>query len=85
MAAKPVEKPLPQTEAEQAPADSHIEAVEHHGMRDFVASPAHALQARIAASLNTSYHFSGRRILATVLVALLSTCVAGIIVFAALV
>ena len=43
------------------------------------------LQARIAASLNTSYHVSGRRILATVLVALLSTCVAGIVIFAALV
>ncbi|MEH6696074.1 MAG: hypothetical protein V7675_13585 [Hyphomonas sp.] len=85
MAAKPVEKPLPQAEAEMASADSPVKVVESHGSLNHVASPAHALQARIAASLNTSYHFSGRRILATVLVALLSTCVAGIIMFAALV
>jgi len=85
MAAKPVEKPLPQAEAEMASADSPVKVVENHGSLNHVASPAHALQARIAASLNTSYHFSGRRILATVLVALLSTCVAGIIMFAALV
>lgn len=85
MAAKPVEKPLPQTKAEQASAESQVKAIENPGAFRHVASPAHALQARIAESLNTSYHFSGRRILATVLVMLLSTCVAGIIVYSALV
>tara|TARA_R110000787_G_scaffold28182_4_gene77087 strand:- start:16933 stop:17190 length:258 start_codon:yes stop_codon:yes gene_type:complete len=85
MAAKPVEKPLSHAEAEQASAESQVKAIESPGAYRHVASPAHALQARIAASLNTSYHISGRRILATVLVALLSTCVAGIIMFAALV
>ena len=84
MAAKPVEKPLPHAEAEQAAAESQVKAIENPGAFRHVASPAHALQARIAESLNTSYHISGRRILATVLVALLSTCVAGIVIFAAL-
>jgi hypothetical protein len=85
MAAKPVEKPLPHAEAEPASAESPVKAIESQGPYRHVASPAHALQARIAASLNTSYHISGRRILATVLVAMLSTCVAGIVIFAALV
>tara|TARA_R110002020_G_scaffold263353_5_gene478000 strand:- start:20740 stop:20997 length:258 start_codon:yes stop_codon:yes gene_type:complete len=85
MAAQPVEKPLPQAEADRPSVESPVKAVESHGALRHVASPAHALQARIAASLNTSYHFSGRRILATVLVMLLSTCVAGIIIYSALV
>ena len=88
MAAQPVHNQSPQ-EAEQPDVNSTsgasgIQSVEQHGSPQHVASPAHALQARLAAELTRPKRMSLRRIMSTLLVLCLSTWLAGFILYAAL-
>ncbi|MEQ8298966.1 MAG: hypothetical protein RH945_00305 [Hyphomonas sp.] len=88
MAAQPVHNQSPHQadapEAEAVSAKSGVQAVEQHDSPKHVASPAHALQARIVSELSKPNHMSARRIVATLLVLSLSTWFAGFILYAAL-
>ena len=88
MAAQPVHNQSPreadQPDVNSASGASGIQAVEKHASPEHVASPAHALQARLAAELTGPRRMSLRRILSTLLVLSLSTWLAVFILYAAL-
>jgi len=88
MAAQPVHHQSPQEAQrpeENVPSGaSGVTAVEQHDSRQHVASPAHALQARLAAELTSPKRMSLRRIMSTLLVLSLSTWLAVFILYAAL-
>ena len=88
MAALPVHNQPPQQadvpEADTAAGKPGVQAVEHHHCPKHVASPAHALQARILSELSKPDRRSVRRIIATLLVLSLSTWLAGFVLYAAL-
>ena len=85
MAAQPVHNQSPR-DAEQPDATSTtgVQAVAPHDSPQHVASPAHALQARLAAELTPPKRMPLRRIMSTLLVLSLSTWLAGFILYAAL-
>lgn len=79
----------PSHQAEMPEADTvagkrDIQAVEKQAFPEHVASPAHALQARIASELVRPGRRSVHRVLATLLVLCLSTWLAGFVLYAAL-
>ncbi|MEQ9435997.1 hypothetical protein [Hyphomonas sp.] len=92
MAAQPVHNQPPQQAPQQADvpeADivtgkSGVQAVDTHDSPRHVASPAHALQARIVSELSRPSRRSARRIVATLLVLCLSTWLAGFVLYSAL-
>lgn len=88
MAAQPVHDQSPR-QAEQpgmtaTSGASGVQAVDPHDSPRHVASPAHALQARLAAELTRPKRMSLRRIMSTLLVLSLSTWLAVFILYAAL-
>jgi hypothetical protein len=83
MAAQPVHNQSPHAaDKPEAANPTGVQAVESHDSVKHVASPAHALQARIAAELTKPSRMSARRIAATILVLCLSTWLAGFILYA---
>jgi hypothetical protein len=88
MAAQPVQnqstREAEQPDVNAASGASGVQAVEQHPSPEHVASPAHALQARLAAELTAPKRMSLRRILSTLLVLSLSTWLAVFILYAAL-
>jgi hypothetical protein len=71
-------------EADTAAGRPCVQAVEKHHSPEHVASPAHALQARIVSELPKPDRRSVRRLIATFLVLSLSTWLAGFVFYAAL-
>jgi hypothetical protein len=88
MAAQPVHNQSPrdadQTDVDSTSSTSGVQAVDQHNSLQHVASPAHALQALLAAELTRPKRMSLRRIMSTLLVLCLSTWLAGFILYAAL-
>ncbi|MEH6409625.1 MAG: hypothetical protein V7741_03805 [Hyphomonas sp.] len=88
MAALPVHNQPPHQadvpEADTAAGKTGVQAVEKYHSPEHVASPAHALQARILSELSKPDRRSVRRIIATLLVLSLSTWLAGFVLYAAL-
>jgi cell pole-organizing protein PopZ len=88
MAAQPVHNQSPYQadtpEADTVSGKPGVQAVEKRDSPAHVASPAHALQARIVSELSKPNHMSVRRVFATLLVLSLSTWLAGFILYAAL-
>ena len=88
MAEQPVHNQSPreadQPDVTSTSGASAVQAVEAHDSPQHVASPAHALQARLAAELTGPKRMSLRRIMSTLLVLSLSTWLAVFILYAAL-
>jgi len=88
MAAQPVHNQPPHQadvpEADTVAGKSGVQAVETHDSPRHVASPAHALQARIVSELSRPNRRSVRRVVATLLVLCLSTWFAGFVLYSAL-